>query len=101
MHEDLHDDLALLKQLLAQLLIEHTVDKGHIVDHKEQIKLLRDLLFGRKSEQTSTTTLPNEQSDRLPLDEKRGCSAIRPKAPPPAPRSQPGLGRQTELPRAL
>ncbi|KPX13631.1 ISPsy5, transposase, partial [Pseudomonas syringae pv. delphinii] len=52
MPEDLPDDPVLLKQLLAQLLSERTVDKGHIVDLKEQIKLLRDRLFGRKSEQT-------------------------------------------------
>ena len=50
--DDLPDDPAALKQLLAQLLAERTVDKGHIVDLKEQIKLLRDRLFNRKSEQT-------------------------------------------------
>jgi len=55
MPEDLPDDPVLLKQLLAQLLIERTADKGHIVDLKEQIKLLRDRLFGRKSEQTGRT----------------------------------------------
>ncbi len=51
MPDDLPDDPVLLKQLLAQLLIERTADKGHIVDLKEQTKLLRDHLFGRKSEQ--------------------------------------------------
>ncbi|KPX46411.1 ISPsy5, transposase [Pseudomonas ficuserectae] len=35
----------------------------------------------------STTTLPKEQSGRSPSDEKPGCSATRPKAPRPAPRS--------------
>ncbi|RJX58728.1 IS66 family transposase, partial [Pseudomonas syringae pv. actinidiae] len=48
MPEDLPDDPVLLKQLLAQLMIERTADKGHIVDLKEQIKLLRDRIFGRK-----------------------------------------------------
>ncbi|WP_229614675.1 hypothetical protein, partial [Pseudomonas syringae] len=47
MPEDLPDDPVLLKQLLAQLMIERTADKGHIVDLKEQIKLLRDRIFGR------------------------------------------------------
>jgi hypothetical protein len=50
MPDDLSDDPVLLKQLLAQLLIERTVDKGQIVDLKEQIELLRDRLFSRKSE---------------------------------------------------
>lgn len=50
MPDDLPDDPILLKQLLAQLLQERTVDKGHIFDLKEQIKLLRDRLFARKSE---------------------------------------------------
>ncbi len=58
MPEDLPDDPVLLKQLLAQLLIERTADKGHIVDLKEQIKLLRDRLFGRKSEQTVEPNAP-------------------------------------------
>ncbi|KPX26943.1 ISPsy5, transposase, partial [Pseudomonas syringae pv. delphinii] len=58
MPEDLPDDPVLLKQLLAQLLIERTADKGHIVDLKEQIKLLRDRLFGRKSEQTVEPNTP-------------------------------------------
>ncbi|RMO97354.1 ISPsy5, transposase [Pseudomonas syringae pv. philadelphi] len=58
MPEELADDPVLLKQLLAQLLSERTVDKGHIVDLKEQIKLLRDRLFGRKSEQTVEPKTP-------------------------------------------
>ncbi|WP_437438347.1 transposase domain-containing protein, partial [Pseudomonas syringae] len=57
MPEDLPDDPVLLKQLLAQLLTERTADKGHIVDLKEQIKLLRDRL-GRKSEQTVEPSTP-------------------------------------------
>ncbi|AHG43671.1 hypothetical protein N018_21060 [Pseudomonas syringae CC1557] len=35
MPEDLPDDPVLLKQLLVQLIIERTADKGHIVDLKE------------------------------------------------------------------
>ncbi len=56
--DDLPDDPAVLKQLLAQLLAERTVDKDHIVDLKEQIKLLRDRLFNRKSEQTVDPNTP-------------------------------------------
>lgn len=58
MPEDLPDDPVLLKQMLAQLLMERTVDKGQIVDLKEQVKLLRDRLFSRKSEQTVETNTP-------------------------------------------
>ncbi|WP_249414344.1 MULTISPECIES: transposase [Pseudomonas] len=56
--DDLPDDPAVLRQLLAQLLAERTVDKGHIVDLKERIKLLRDRLFNRKSEQTVKPNTP-------------------------------------------
>lgn len=52
------DDPAALKQLLAQLLAERTVDKDQIVDLKEQVKLLRDRLFNRKSEQTVESNTP-------------------------------------------
>ncbi|MDF0729317.1 IS66 family transposase, partial [Pseudomonas entomophila] len=58
MPEDLPDDPVLLKQMLAQLLMERTVDKGQIVDLQEQIKLLRDRLFSRKSEQTVEPNTP-------------------------------------------
>jgi hypothetical protein len=57
--DDLPDDPAALKQLLAQLLAERTVDKGQIVDLKEQVKLLRDRLFNRKSSKPSSPTHPN------------------------------------------
>ena len=50
MPDSLPDDPVLLKQMLVQMLGERQVDKGQIVDLKEQIKLLRDRLFGRKSE---------------------------------------------------
>ena len=52
MPENLPDDPLLLKQMLLQMFGERQVDKGQIVDLKVQIKLLRDRLFGRKSEQT-------------------------------------------------
>ena len=47
MPEMLPDDPVLLKQMLVQMLSERQLDKGQIVDLKEQIKLLRDRLFGR------------------------------------------------------
>lgn len=56
--DNLPDDPAALKLLLAQLLAERTVDKGQIVDLKEQVKLLRDRLFNRKSEQTVEFNTP-------------------------------------------
>lgn len=40
------------------MLAERTVDKGQIVDLKEQVKLLRDRLFNRKSEQTVESNTP-------------------------------------------
>lgn len=58
MPENLPDEPVLLKQMLAQLLKERTVDKGQIVDLKEQVKLLRDRLFSRKSEQTVESNTP-------------------------------------------
>ncbi len=56
--DNLPDDPAALKLLLAQLLVERTVDKGQIVDLKGQVKLLRDRLFNRKSEQTVESNTP-------------------------------------------
>ena len=58
MPENLPDDPLLLKQLLVQMLGERQADKGQIVDLKEQVKLLRDRLFGRKSEQTIDPQTP-------------------------------------------
>ena len=52
--DDLPDDPVLLKQLLLEALSRQEESaqayQTHIVDLKEQIKLLRDRLFGRKSE---------------------------------------------------
>ncbi len=77
--DDLPDDPVLLKQLLLEALTRQAktaqvleAHEGHIVDLKEQIKLLRDRLFGRKSEQTVEPNTPqlalfNEpESDPLP-----------------------------------
>jgi hypothetical protein len=40
--DNLPDDPLLLKQMLLQMFGERQVDKGQIVDLKEQVKLLRD-----------------------------------------------------------
>ncbi|MGY3302844.1 transposase [Pseudomonas sp. PvR086] len=60
--EDLSDDPVLLKQMLLEALSRQQVTaeayQTHIVDFKEQIKLLRDRLFGRKSEQTVEPNTP-------------------------------------------
>jgi hypothetical protein len=62
MPEILPDDPVLLKQMLnkmlEQMLSERHLYKGQIVDLKEQVKLLRDRLFGRKSEQTAEADTP-------------------------------------------
>ena len=62
MPEDLPDDPVLLKQMLLEALSRQQVTaeayQTHIVDLKEQIKLLRDRLFGRKSEQTVEPNTP-------------------------------------------
>lgn len=62
MPDDLPDDPVLLKQiLLEERRIHQVIDQAHysqVVDLKEQIKLLRDRLFGRKSEQTVDPETP-------------------------------------------
>ena len=62
MPDDLPDDPVLLKQiLLAERLAHQAIDQAHhrqIIDLKEQIKLMRDRLFGRKSEQTVDSQTP-------------------------------------------
>jgi hypothetical protein len=75
--DDLPDDPVLLKQLLLEALSRQEESaqayQTHIVDLKEQIKLLRDRLFGRKSEQTIEPNTPqlalfNEpESEPMPL----------------------------------
>ena len=60
--EDLPDDPVLVKQMLLEVLSRQQVTaeayQTHIVDLKEQIKLLRDRLFARKSEQTIEPNTP-------------------------------------------
>lgn len=63
--DDLPDDPVLFKQLLLEALTRqaHTqavaeAHEVHIVDLKEQIKLLRDRLFNRKSEQSIDPNTP-------------------------------------------
>lgn len=58
MPKDLPDDPALLKQLLEQMLIERESNKGRIVHLEEENALLRQRLFGRKSEQTTDLATP-------------------------------------------
>lgn len=65
MPDHLPDDPELLKQMLLEafelLGRQQEIDQAHqsqIVDLKEQIKLLRDRLFGRKSEQTADPQTP-------------------------------------------
>ncbi|GFM53536.1 hypothetical protein PSCICE_48030 [Pseudomonas cichorii] len=59
---DLPHDPVLLKQLLLEALNRQEESaqayQTHIVDLKEQIKLLRDRLFGRKSEQSVERNTP-------------------------------------------
>jgi hypothetical protein len=43
MPDNLPDDPVMHKQMLVHMFGERQVDKGQIVDLKEQIKLLRDL----------------------------------------------------------
>lgn len=75
--DDLPDDPVLLKQMLLEALNRQEevaqAYQAHIVDLKGQIKLLRDRLFGRKSEQTAEPNTPqlalfNEpESEPMPL----------------------------------
>lgn len=58
MPKDLPDDPVLLKQLLEQMLSERESDKGKIVHLEEENALLRQRLFGRKSEQTADPATP-------------------------------------------
>lgn len=60
--DDLPDDPVLLKQLLFEVLTQQVESaqayQPHIVDLNEQIKLLRNRRFGRKSEQTAEPNTP-------------------------------------------
>ena len=75
MPKDLPDDPVLLRQLLEQMISERASDKGKIVHLEEENALLRQRLFGRKSEQTTDPATPqlalfNEaESVAEPVDE--------------------------------
>ncbi|MDU8333898.1 IS66-like element IS684 family transposase, partial [Pseudomonas syringae pv. actinidiae] len=58
MPDDLPDDPVLLRQMLLEAQDAKEAYATHIVDLKEQIKLLRDRIFGRKSEQTVEPNTP-------------------------------------------
>ncbi|SDP34504.1 Transposase C of IS166 homeodomain-containing protein [Pseudomonas arsenicoxydans] len=58
MPKDLPSDPVLLKQLLAQMLSERESDKGKIVHLEEENSLLRQRLFGRKSELAADPATP-------------------------------------------
>ena len=58
MPQDLPDDPVLLKRLLEQMLSERESDKDKIVHLEEENALLRQRLFGRKSEQTADPATP-------------------------------------------
>lgn len=58
MPKDLPDDPVLLKQLLEQMISERESDKGKIVHLEEENALLRQRLFGRKSEQSVDPLTP-------------------------------------------
>lgn len=60
--DGLHDDPVLLKQMQLEALNRQEevaqACQAHIVDLKGQTKLLRDRLFGRKSEQAAEPNTP-------------------------------------------
>ena len=84
MPENLPDDPVLLKQLLEQMISERASDKGKIVHLEEEVALLRQRLFGRKSEQTNDSATPqlplfNEvESLAEPVDESSDEEAVAP-----------------------
>lgn len=75
MPENLPDDPVLLKQLLEQMIHERASDKSKIVHLEEEVALLRQRLFGRKTEQTGDAATPQlplfDEAESLaePLDE--------------------------------
>lgn len=91
LHDELPDDPVLLKQLLLEALARQAktaevlqAHEGHIVDLKEQIKLLRDRWFGRKSEQAVELNTParalfnKPESDPMPAVESAGEDVVAP-----------------------
>lgn len=75
MPENLPDDPVLLKQVLEQMINERASHKGKIVHLEEEVALLRQRLFGRKTEQTGDAATPQlplfDEAESLaePLDE--------------------------------
>lgn len=84
MPENLPDHPVLLKQLLEQMINERPSDKGKIVHLEEEVALLRQRLFGRKSEQTNDSATPqlplfNEvESLAEPVDESSDEETVAP-----------------------
>ncbi|MNJ13171.1 hypothetical protein D3C77_73750 [compost metagenome] len=90
--DELPDDPVLLKQLLLEALARQAktaevlqAHEGHIVDLKEQIKLLRDRWFGRKSEQAVELNTPHghcstsRKATRCRLSRARAKTWLRPR----------------------
>ena len=104
MPKDLPDAPALLKQLLEQMLIERESNKGRIVHLKEENVLLRQRLFGLKSEQTADLATPqlalfNEAvSIAEPVDGEVVASAKRCGKREPLPADLPRIEVIPELP---
>lgn len=71
MPDTLPDDPVLLKQLLEQMINERASDKGKIVHLEEEVALLRQRLFGRKTEQTNDSATP-----QLPLFDEAESLAV-------------------------
>lgn len=87
MPENLPDDPVLLKQLLEQMINERASDKGKIVHLKEEVALLRQRLFGRKTEQPGDAATPQlplfDEAESLaePLDEVGDEEVVAPTKP--------------------
>ena len=110
MPKDLPDDPVLLTHLLEQMLSERESDKGKIVHLEEENALLRQRLFGRKSEQTADPATPqmalfNEaESEAEPVDETVEEEVVAPTRRrgkrEPLPADLPRIEVIHELPRA-
>ena len=107
MPDNLPDDPVLLKQMLLETYEARARDQEvkeayqtHIVDLKEQIKLLRDRIFGRKSEQSVEPNTPqlalfNEpESEPMPVVEDADEDVVA-----PAPRRGKRKPLSADLPR--
>jgi transposase len=103
--ETLPDDPAVLKQLLLALSEQVAVKDGQILQLREENTLLRQRLFGRKSEQTVDPTTPqlalfNEaESLAEPLDEAADSEVVEEVVAPSAKRRGKRKPLPAELPR--